>query len=179
MKRITSFAITLCLIAIVVLAQAPIQPPKPGPEHKKLEAFLGTWTYEGEAKESVVGPAGKISGTDVYEMLPGGFFLQHHWDEKNPLGNVKGTEIWGYDPIRKTYTYNFFSSLGEMGSGTFKIKGDTWTFAGTGVTYDGKRARGRGTVTFAGPTSFNIKGEASSDGKTWTPSFEGKWTKSR
>lgn len=165
------------VLTAVVMAQAPAQMPKPGAEQKKLEAFVGTWTYEGEAKKSAFGPAGKITGTDVYEMLPGGFFIQHRWDEKNPLGTAKGLEVWGYDPIKKTYMYTYFSSLGEMGSGTLTVSGNTWSFSGSGVTYEGKTAHGRGILTLTNPTSFTGKAEASSDGKTWAPSFEGKWTK--
>src|SRR5262245_46538576 len=104
MKRISvALCVPLLLIAVYALAQAPAV-PKPGPEHKKFDAFVGTWSYEGEAKKTVFGPAGKVTGTDVFEMLPGGFYIQHHYDEKNPLANMKGTEIWAYDPIKRVYT---------------------------------------------------------------------------
>jgi len=180
MNRSVAIVLILCAsITAVLFAQAPAQMPKPGADHKKLEAFVGSWTYEGEAKKNPFGPAGKITGTDVYEMLPGGFFLQHRWDEKNPLGNVKGTEIWGYNPLKKTYTYNYFSSLGEMGSGGITSMGNTWSFQGSGTTYDGKTASARGTLIFASPTSLMVKVEASPDGKTFTPAFEGKWTKTK
>ena len=88
-------------------------------------------------------------------------------------------EVWGYDPIKKTYTYNYFSSIGEMGSGTMTIGGNTWTFAGSGISYDGKAGRGRCALTLTGPTSFTSKCDASADGNTWAPSFEDKWTKGR
>ncbi len=165
----------LLIVTAIALGQAPA-PPKPGPEHKRLEAFVGTWTYEGQAKNNPFGPAGKITGTDVFEMLPGGFAVQHRWDERNPLGNVKGTEIWAYDPIKKVYTINYFSSLGETGSGTFTINANTWTAATSGVTFEGKMGYGRGTAALT-PTSMTVKWDASSDGKSFTPSFEGKWTK--
>lgn len=180
MNRWSTVVAILCLMAAAVVAgQAPAPAPKPGAEHKKLEAFVGTWTYEGEVKKNPFGPAGKITGTDVYEMLPGGFFMQHRWDEKNPLGNIKGTEIWGYNALKKAYSYNYFSSLGETGSGGITNAGNTWTFQGSGITYDGKTASARGTVTFASPTSLVIKVEASADGKTFAPAFEGKWTKTK
>jgi hypothetical protein len=165
------------LCSIVAQAQAP-QVPKPGAEHKKLEVFLGTWTYEGEAKKSVFGPAGKVTGTETFESL-GGFFLQDRWDEKNPLGPLKGLQMWGYDPMKKTYTYNYFTTFGEIGSGTVTVSGNTWTWTGSGISYEGKPAYGRGSLTFSGATTYTVKSEASSDGKAWIPSFEGKWTKSR
>jgi hypothetical protein len=178
MKRIVVvIGISVLFVAVALQAQSPV--PKPGPEHKKFEALLGTWMYEGQALKSIFGPAGKVTGTDVYEMLPGGFFLQHHWDENNPLGNVKGLEVWGYDSIKKMYSYNYFNSIGEIGSGTITINGSTWNFAGGGVTYDGKSGKGRCSLTFAGTTAFTVKCEVSTDGNAWAPNFEGKWTKSR
>ena len=42
--------ILICGFTALSLAQAPPESPKPGPEHKKLEYFLGTWKTEGEIK---------------------------------------------------------------------------------------------------------------------------------
>src|SRR5215831_6245171 len=36
--------ILICGFTALLPAQAPPAPPKPGPEHKKLEYFLGKWT---------------------------------------------------------------------------------------------------------------------------------------
>ena len=179
MNRLSILSVCLCLfVTVTAIGQAPTPLPKPGPEHKRLESFVGTWTYEGEAKKNAFGPAGKITGTDVFEMLPGGFAVIHRWDEKNPLGSLKGTEIWAYDPIKKTYTMNYFTNLGEVGSGTFTINGNTVTATSSGITYEGKMGYGRGTWTLS-PTTITVKWDASSDGKTFAPSFEGRWTKTK
>jgi hypothetical protein len=159
------------------VAQTPAATVKPGPNQQKFAAFVGTWTYEGDAKASVFGPAGKITGTDVFELLPGGFFVQHRWDEKNPLGNVKGTEIWGYDALKKQYMFTYFSSVGEMGSGPMTVAGNVWSTTSTGVSYDGKPTFGRCTGTLTGTTMLVWKCDASADGKVWAASFEGRWTK--
>src|SRR5436190_2192895 len=106
-------ATLVCVLAAAASAQGP---QKPGAEQKKFEAFVGTWSYTGESKASPYSPAGKVSGTDVYEMLPRGFFITHHWDEANPVGPTKGVETWGYDAEMKAYAYNYYTSLGEMGS---------------------------------------------------------------
>ena len=179
MSRSYLSATAFVLTAVVLAFAATPTAPKPGPEHKKMEAFVGKWTYTGEAKQSPFGPAGKVSGTDVYAMIADGFFLQHHWEEKNPLGNIKGTEIWGYDPIKKAYTYNYFTSAGEMGSGTIVIEGNKWSFIGSGITYEGKTAYGKFVMTLAAPTTIKVRAEASSDGKTYALGFEGTWTKAK
>ena len=50
--------------------------PQPGPEHKRLEVWVGEWTYEGEAKETPIGPAGKFAGKLTGRMVLNGFFLE-------------------------------------------------------------------------------------------------------
>jgi len=48
--RSSVVVILICGSTALSLAQAPPERPKPGPEHKKLEYFLGTWKTEGEIK---------------------------------------------------------------------------------------------------------------------------------
>jgi hypothetical protein len=50
-------------------------PPAPGPETRRLGALVGRWRSEGHVVED---PPVPIRGTDVYEWVPGGFFLVHH-----------------------------------------------------------------------------------------------------
>ena len=177
MRKLVMAIVACGMVGTGASAQAP-SAQKPGPEQKKFEAFVGTWSYVGEARQNPYGPAGKITGTDVYEMLPGGFFLTHHWDERNPIGNLKGVETWGYDSEKKSYAYNYYTSFGEMGSGAIAITGNTWKFTSSGITFDGKRASSRCTASFASAASFTIKCDASADGKTWaTDVFQGTWTK--
>jgi hypothetical protein len=172
-----SVSAVVAVVAAGLSAQSSAM-PKPSPEHKKLEALLGSWTYEGDATKSPFSPAGKVSGSEIFSSGPGGFVVEDRWDEKDPLGNVKGLQIWGYDPLKKLYTYNYFTSVGEIGGGTVTMNGSTWTWNGSGVTYEGKNAWSRGTITFTGPNAFTQKAEASPDGgKTWAVNFEGKWTK--
>jgi hypothetical protein len=50
MKRDVTIAAALVIVgALVLTAQAP---PSPGAEHKKLGAFLGAWSVDGEVKPS-------------------------------------------------------------------------------------------------------------------------------
>jgi hypothetical protein len=177
MRMMSIVAVALFVGAGTAWAQ-PRATQKPGPEQKKLEAFVGTWAYEGESKQSPFSPAGKVVGTDVFEMLPGGFFLSHHWDETNPIGSVKGVETWGYDSIKKSYVFNYYTSVGEMGSGPITANGNVWTSNAIAITFDGKQAWSRCVSTFAGAATFTMKCDASADGKTWnTDVFSGKWTK--
>ena len=171
---VTLAAVSLC--AAVVIAQKP-EMPKPGPEHQRLGAFVGTWTFEGEMKPGPMGPGGKLTGTDRIEWTPGGFFLQRSYQGKSPMGEMQGIEILAYDAAKKAYTYNAFDSMGMMGSGTMTVKGNTWTTTGTS-TVGATTMRDRCTLEFgAGGSTLAIKCEMSTDGNTWLPTFEGKATK--
>lgn len=176
----TRYALTgvLCAaLSVAAGAQAPPQPPKPGPEHQRLAAFVGTWTFEGEMKPGPMGPGGKMTGNDRIQWLPGNFFIERRYDGKSPMGEMKGLEILGYDAAKKTYTFNGFDNMGMSGSGTLTVSGNTWTTQGTG-NMAGMVFHDRCTLAFAeGLKTLNIKCEMSQDGKKWAPSFEGKATK--
>jgi hypothetical protein len=177
MKR---FAIVvLAMLTFTGVAAQQPQMPKPGPEHQRLAAFVGTWTFEGEMKPGPMGPGGKMTGTDRIQWLPGNFFVERRFEGRGPMGEIKGLEIMGYDSTKKAHTYRYFDNMGMTGSGTFTIKGDTWTAAGTS-DMAGTTIHDRCDLTFgAGATTLAIKCDTSTDGKKWTPAFEGKATKSK
>ena len=170
---------TLGLTCTVVLtAAAQNQPAAPGPEHKRLEAFAGNWTFQGEVKAGAAGPGGKLTGTDRNQML-GGYFLERQVEETGPMGKMTGRMMIGYDPVKKTYITSGFDSGGGFSSGSVNANGNTWTFLTSGVAA-GKPTQDRCTLTFAaGNNSFTVTCQTSPDGKTFTPSFEGRWTRSR
>jgi hypothetical protein len=172
------FSLALGLVCTLLMAGAQAQAPKPGPEQKRLDVFVGNWTFEGEAKPGPGGPGGKVTGTDRNQML-GGFFMERRFEEKGPMGELRGVLILGYDPTKKTYIASGFDSAGGFSSGTIAVSGNTWTFSASGVS-GGKPMQTRCPLTFAaGNNSFTVTCEVSTDGKNWTPSFEGRWTKSR
>jgi hypothetical protein len=60
----------VCVLVFTAAAQAPS--PKPGPEQKRLEVFVGNWTFEGEDKPGPGGPGGKVtyrSNPDAWRIL--------------------------------------------------------------------------------------------------------------
>jgi hypothetical protein len=164
---------------VAVSAQsAPIGAPKPGPEHKRLEVFLGKWTGTGQAQASPYGPAAPVSSTDTFEWLPGGFFMAHHWDVKQGATIIKGMEIIGYDPKAKTYTSTFFDNAGNTGVFKATVQGDTWTWTGE-TEVAGKPLKERCTSAMGAPGTWMGKCEYSSDGTKWMPNFDIKNTKGK
>jgi hypothetical protein len=178
--RCTLIVGVLALMGSVVL-QAQ-QAPKPGPEHKKLGVFLGSWSVDGEIKSNngYGSPAGKWNMVERYQWMPGEFFLQMNRDGKGPAGENKEIFIFGYDPRAKKYTAASYDlNDGSSASGTLTNNGNTWIWSGSGYARDGKRYQERCTTTVVPNASFTVKCETSPDGKSWAPAYEAKATKSK
>ena len=176
MKRtLIAVALAMLLVAVAVQAQAPA--PKPGPEQKKLELWVGDWTYEGEYHATPYGPAGKCTGKQTVRPILGGHFVEFRSEEKGAAGNIQYHEIDGYDPVAKNYTWNGFDSNGCSQAVTYTFAGNTVTYSGTQII-GAKQYKIRGTIVFAPDLMSDVaKNEISVDGQTWTPIFEGKFTK--
>ncbi|PYR57269.1 MAG: hypothetical protein DMF85_14150 [Acidobacteria bacterium] len=103
---VTALAVCVAVAAgsVRLLGQAG-QPPKPGPENKRLGYFVGKWTTEGEMKPGPMGPGGKISSTDTCAWFDGGFAVVCHSVGKTPMGPSKSIGILGYSGEEKVYTY--------------------------------------------------------------------------
>jgi hypothetical protein len=164
--------ILICGFTSLLLAQAPPAPPKPGPEHKKLEYFLGKWTVEGEIKANEYVPAGKAVSTETATLGPGGFYVESR--NEGQLGTRLA--IIAYDSHAKVYTSYYANSVGLVGVGTGTVNGNTWTWM-VEDKYAGKSVKGRTTVTILSPTESTSKYEMADGKGGYTTIVEGKATK--
>lgn len=172
MKIITILA---CMLAAsIALAQ---DMPKPGPEHKKLDMFAGSWTLEGDMKAGPMNPAGKMTESEKCEWMDGNFFLICHSTYTSSMGNGAGFSVMGYSTDDKTYTYREFNSWGEFDDSKGSNDGDTWTWTSNEKMGD-KMMKGRFTMKIATATSYTFTFDMSEDGTKWTTIMDGKATKS-
>jgi Protein of unknown function (DUF1579) len=176
MKRTFVVVLACSILASLALAQAPPQMPKPGPELKKFDYFVGKWMGVGDSKASPFGPAGKYTYNERNEWFPGGFFLVSHSDYKGPMGAGKGLAFMGYDAEEKTYTYNAIDSMGFAVSAKGKLEGNTWTWLSESKM-GGKPVKSRFTINEVSPTSQTFKFEMSDEKGDWQVITEGKSTK--
>jgi Protein of unknown function (DUF1579) len=154
------------------LAQAPPEGPKPGPEHKKLEYFLGTWKVETEIKANEYVPAGKGVTTATVILGPGGFCV-----ESRAEGQIPRTDaIIAYDSDAKVYTEFYASSAGLVGSGTGTVNGNTWTWMLEDKVF-GKAAKGRTTITILSASQYTSKYEMLDANGRYVTLTEGTATK--
>jgi hypothetical protein len=164
--------ILICGFTSLLLAQAPPAPPKPGPEHKKLEYFLGKWTVEGEIKANEFVRGGKTVTTETCTLGPGGFYVECRNEGQLPtrLG------IMAYDSHAKVYTSYYANSVGLVGTATGSVNGNTWTWT-VEDKFAGKAIKGRTTITTLSPTQYTIKYETADEKGGYTTIVEGKATK--
>jgi hypothetical protein len=176
MKRV---ATVMCLIFLfaTLSAYAQMPMPKPAPELKKLDYFLGTWTLEGDMQPGPMGPGGKMTETERTKWMDGGFFLISHIDFKSAgMGNGTGISFLGYNANDKVYTYDAFNSMGEAEHAKGTLDGDTWTYTAE-EKMGGKTMNGRFTIKQLTPTSYSFKFEMAPPGGDFTTVMDGKATK--
>ena len=173
MRTRSSVAVILiCGFTALSLAQAPPERPKPGPEHKKLEYFLGTWKTEGEIKANGYVPAGKGVSTQTITLEPGGFFTESLAEGQVP----RTVGIAAYDSHAKVYTTFYVSSAGLVGGGTGTVDGNTWTWM-LEDKWLGQAVKGRTTVTVKSASQFTVKYEMLDPNGRYVTITEGTSTK--
>lgn len=104
-----------------------------GPEHKRLEIFIGKWICQGETIATADAPAVRILTSDAYEWMSGAFFVLHTAYGRVCDIEVGGTEIIGYDTASKRYVTHVFDSQGNSSSQELTAsgeRGDTWRWSG-------------------------------------------------
>lgn len=170
-----NFRTVLVIVLLAGSAWAQL-PEKPGPEVKKLDYFVGTWTAEGTIPLGPWGAGGKFSVTHTNEWVAGSFFLETHSDFKMPPdlgGDIKSTGFLGYDTDKNVYTSIDFTSHGghELAQGS--LNGDTWTWASS-EKHDGQEIQQKATNKILSPNSYSAKFEISQDGTNWMIMMEAK-----
>jgi hypothetical protein len=171
--------IGMILAASIVLSASAVaqnQPPKPGPELKKLDMFVGSWTLDGNMKPGMMGPGGSMTESEKCEWMEGGFYIVCHSDYKSSMGNGVGLSVMGYSPEEKAYTYREFNSFGEFDDSRGTLDGDTWTWTNE-EKMDKMTMKGRFTIKMTSATSYNFTFDMSQDGTKWSTVMDGKATK--
>lgn len=166
----------IVVLSTAIVAQAPA--PQPGPEHKRLERFAGTWKLEGKMHPSPLGQGGPFTGTETCRMFEGGFHLTCDSTGTGPMGAMNGHAIMSWDADAKQYRYFAINSqMPQPEEATGTVTGDTWTWTGKTDLGGGKSINSRFTMVEESPTVHKAKWEVSQDGSSWTVVMEGTSTK--
>ena len=164
--------ILICGFTTLSLAQAPPERPKPGPEHKKLEYFLGKWTVESEIKANEFVGAGKTVSTETCMLGPGEFYVECRAEGQLPTRLA----IIAYDSHAKVYTSYYANSAGLVGIGTGTVNENSWTWMIEDKVF-GKAVKGKTTVTIKSPSQVTSKYEMLDANGRYVTIVEGTSTK--
>ena len=107
-------------------------------ENTDFKKLIGKWKTEGRILKTDQNPEMKISGTDVYEMILGGFFILHTADVL--MGNEKSQtyEIIGWDQPNDQATFQHYNNQGLSGKMTGIIKNNEFKINGEGLRFNGQ-----------------------------------------
>ena len=138
--------------------------PVRGGRHQALAVLIGNWINEGATVASADVPSVPIRTSDVYEWVPGGFFVVHTAFGKIGDTSVGGVSIIGVDG--DAYHDTFYDSFGNAHRSRLEIDGDVHRWIGVD-----SRTRCTVTMTDGGMTQV-AHHESSVDGVTWTASMD-------
>jgi hypothetical protein len=151
---------------------------------ERLHAIAGRWETSGH----VIGePRIPVVGTDIYEVLAGGYFLVHHVDVTVGEQPVRAIEVIGEpDAAGGGYLARSFDSEGNAELMRVTIDEDgVFHFAGgpdiapTAQPTGASTARVRSTLTIAEDRrSMTALWERSEDGISWQPWMDISFTRS-
>lgn len=143
------------------MAENDHQPISPSAAMRRLEPFVGTWRMVGRMKLED-GSEIQIGGTDIYEWLPGEYFLIHRVVDVH-MGEVivNAIEIIGYDAENHRYVAHAYDNQGNIETMSAFLDEDTWIFSNDSARFtgsfsnDGEKLKGRW--------------DRSADGVNWKP----------
>lgn len=165
-------------VVLAVAAIAQTEPPKPGPELKKLDLFVGTWTLNGNIKPGLMGPAGSMTENENCEWMKRGFYVVCNSEYKSSMGKGVILSVSGYSKEERAYTYHEFDGSGAFADARGSLDGDPWVWIGV-YRAGGMTLKSRFTMKITSATSYDFSFELSKDGTTWTTFMDGKATKSK
>jgi hypothetical protein len=148
-----SFVALLVPVALIAFAsgtsQEPSAPPGPSAEHKKLEAWVGSW----DAEVEMMGQTSK--GVETCRMGLGGFWLLTDFDGSFMGAPFLGHGMTGFDPAKGKTVVVWADSSGSpltLGEGAFDQSGKKFVAQASGVDMRGQPARYKQVTTFDGAT---------------------------
>jgi hypothetical protein len=145
----------------------PTRPDDPVPLLDFDKYFIGRWTFEADAPDSVLGPGGLATGTVIYRQLGEGFYEAVTMG-KGEAGAFTITEQIAYHREQKMafrhvtdsrgYSYVQMAEVGGNIGGDYRL-----FFKSAPFTFKGKQVRLNHTIYLAAPLTFRVDLEVAAD----------------
>ena len=154
-------------------------PQEPAPELEKLAYFVGEWICQGTIAPGPWGAGGQFRWSEYSDWMRGKFFVVGRWQYHIPSelgGDGEELFVMGYDPKRRVYTFDAFSSDGQHQVSKGTIRENTWTWRGEAIC-EGKTRQQKMTMRIVSETTYQLRFEVSDDGAEWRTFMEGQATR--
>jgi hypothetical protein len=173
-------ALILALLLLQQPAQQPSRPTQPGDPMPppNMDYFLGSWSFEWNAPESPLGPAGKIKGKETYKKINDTTY-ESVIEGDGPLGALKGRAVTTYNEKEKLVTRSetglFRASMTKTGPIGGDLGGYYTIFWETApIKKDGKTVKLKGKTLMLSPANYRLQIQISVDGGPYT-NFGNPW----
>lgn len=106
----------------------------PGPPHKALEGFVGSWDVKSKVWMIPGAPPTESAGTSENKMILGGRYLEQRYEGTMMGGPFSGIGVTGFDNYKKKVASTWIDSMGTgvmVTQGTFDKAGKVITSWGT------------------------------------------------
>ena len=147
----------------------PTKPDDPLPIFNFEKYFPGTWQFEWDVPESPLGPAGRLTGTEIYKPGIDGRYYESDIEATGPGGSYKAHSVIVYHPENKVVARHETDSRGFSMLRAGSIGGDlggyyTIYFESNPFTYNGHTIRLRTTTMLVSPVNYKVRAMISVDG---------------
>lgn len=163
---------TLFLVLLLFQQQAtrPTQPDDPMPP-PNMDYFLGTWSFDWNVPESLLGPGGKIKGTETYKKKLSSY--ESEIEGEGPVGPFKGRALTSYSEADKVVHRRESGLFGLSVVKKGPIGGDlggyyTIYWESEPIKKDGKVVKLKGKTLMLSPAHYRLQVEISVDGGPFT-----------
>ena len=129
--------------------------------------FVGTWTFQADAPDSLLGPGGESSGTVTYSKVGDGFY-EAVLKGKSEAGTFTIRELIAYHREQKVafrhvtdsrgYAYVQMAEVGGNIGGDYRL-----FFKSAPFTFKGKQVKLNHTIYLAAPLTFRTDVEVAAD----------------
>ncbi len=114
--------------------EAMMRASTPGENHKKLEAFVGTFDAKVRLWDKPGAPPQESTGTSEGKMILGGRYVQEDFQGTFMGQPFAGTGLTGYDNVQKKFVSSWADTMGTgimMSMGTADASGNTLDMSGS------------------------------------------------
>lgn len=133
-----------------------MRPQRPA-ELDRLDAFVGRWEWQGNAKIAGLDKTLWFTGQREAKWAGDGWYLvSHETGDMEGVGASKGLATWAYDAHRKKFRTTWADSMGTIALGTawYDERTDTWQLRATSHTPSGT-THATGELRFVDADTFN------------------------